>query len=354
MIQKILERTKAKATRVTGDLRDAFTVDRASQHVFGPRRINLQDHEAALVCMLKNGAYYLEPMLNHHRAMGVRHFLFIDNGSDDRTVEILGRNRDVTIISNPLPVAGFEALLRSRIARRFIKGGWLLFVDSDELTEISHGEGRHISDFTRYCNDRGYNVVVGQCLDLFSELPLSRTADWSYQESIARFDRYSLNCIDAFPYHDSENVGFSWFLRNNVVANPDIRIMFGGIRREVFKENCALTNHRFVRNDPRIGIYTHPHCCSDARCADFTLLTRHYKFAGDFLAREMRQVAANVWQHGEDRARLSVLEKHEDFVISGKEERCYRGTAPLVSEGFLACSEEFQRRFPPLDPSRAG
>lgn len=319
----------------------------ASRHVSGPRRITLHDGEVALVCMLKNGSYYLDALLDHHRSIGVRNFLFIDNGSDDDTISRLSAHRDVTVISNKLPVAIYESSLRAQIARRVIRGGWFLFVDSDELVEMPNGEGRRISDYTGYCNDNGYDVVVGQVLDMFSAHPLSETVSWSYEESIKDFDRFSLRDIVEFDYHDEENVAFSWFLKSNTVSNRDIRIKFGGIRREVFGEYCALTVHRLVKNDLRIGLYTHPHCSSNVRCADFTMLVRHFKFAGPYLARERQQLVDRTWQHGENQQRLAVIKDHA-FTITGKEERRYAGTSQLVIDGFLACSERFQSRFPPM------
>ncbi len=317
----------------------------ASRHVSGPKRIILSATDVAMVCMIKNGAYYVDALLNHHRAIGVQNFLFIDNGSDDGTLELLSKEPGVTVVSNHLPVARYESVLRAQIARRFIQGGWFLFVDSDELMEMVHGEHRSIQDYTGYCNDHGYDIVVGQMLELFSPHPLSVTAPWTYAECITAFDRFSLHEIEEFDYHDPINNSHSWFLCSNTVSNDDIKIKYGGIRREVFGEYCGLTAHKLVKNIPDIGLYAHPHSSTNAHCADFTMLIRHYKFAGSFLAREREQVAKGVWQHGEDRQRLKVIGDSE-FVITGQQEQRYAGTAALVDEGFLACSERFLSHFP--------
>lgn len=321
-------------------------VKRHSKHLSGPSHVKLDDAEVGLVCMVKDGGFYLDTLIKHHRRIGVRHFLFIDNGSVDGSMDHVAAQPDVTVISNHLSVTEYECLLRAQIARQVFSGGWFLFVDSDELAEMAHGTTRGINAYTEYCNEHGYDIVVGQVLELFSPHALSQTADWSYETCVSKFNRMSLREIEEFDYHDEENNGHSWFLRTNSISNHDIKIMYGGVRREVFGEYCGLTVHRLVKNSDSIGLYAHPHSSTNAHCADFTMLFRHYKFAGPFLARERRHVEQGVWIHGEDKQRLSVIGT-EDFVITGREEQEFKGTEPLVANGFLACSDRFLEHFPP-------
>lgn len=350
MTLDILARAKNRMAGLAGSFMDWNQVRQSSHHLSGPRKIRLRDDEAALVCLLKNGAYYIGPLIQHHRNIGIRHFLIIDNGSDDDTVAQLAACPDVTVISNPLPVRHYESRLRAQVARQVVSGGWLLFVDSDELFDMPHGEGRDIGEYLRYCNIHGYDAVVGQCLDLFAPVPLAESNGWDYAHSVPLFDRFSLEDIRDHDYHD-ESVGFSWFLKDNIVTNPDIKLKFGGIRKEVFGENCALTNHRLVRNARHVRIYTHPHCSSNVRCADFAILLRHYKFAGAFLQRERQQMKNGTWGHGEDAKRMQVIDDLS-FVITGRNMQRFTGTQQLVQQGFLACSPQFLARFPPLaDPS---
>lgn len=344
MVHKHIRYIRIKLGRTVGALSRKLRVRLASHHLSGPRKIKLQDDEVALVCMLKNGSYYLDGLLEHHRAIGITNFLFIDNGSDDDTVARLATLSDVTVISNKLPVAKYEVFIRSQIARRVINGGWFLFVDSDELIEMINGENRKINEYARYCNNNNYGVVVGQSLDLFSPYSLAETAKFNYKKSIDNFILYSICHIDNFEYHD-RRVIFSWFLQSNTISNPDIKIKFGGVRRELFGENCALTHHRLIKNTPHIRHYTHPHCSSNARCADFTLLIRHYKFAGPYLSSERQKVINKTWRHGEDLLRLSKIEDMS-FSFRSKMTHRFDGTKKLVDSGFLNCSEKFLLHFP--------
>lgn len=340
----MLKRVRRGVARRVQIARDWAKVQLATRHMSGRRKISLRDDDVGVVCLIKNGEYYIPELLHHHRSIGAKHFLFIDNGSTDKTIKLLSNCEDVTLVRNELPVKWYETKLRAQLAKMVFKGGWLLFVDSDELIQIPFGENKRIGEFLRYCNNNEYNVVVGQCLDLFSLKSINETADLSYEECTKIFDKYSLEYIDEFDYHDKENVSVEWFLRKNIVSNEDIKIKYGGIRRELFGEYCGLTNHRLVRNLPQIGIYTHSHCCSNARCADFTLLIRHYKFAGQYLDRERAQLMAGTWRHGEDVRRFSKTSESE-FRFLPQNSRQYVDTAKLVDEGFLVCSDKFLNNF---------
>jgi hypothetical protein len=319
-----------------------------TKHVSGTKQIVLRDNETVLVCLLKDAAYYLEHLVAHHRTIGVKHFLFIDNGSSDKTRELFATAPDVTVYSNTLPAKGYECLLRSQVARQAVKGGWFLFADSDELMMFSRGEGRQLSDFTDYCNANKYDAVIGQVLDFFSPVSLKQSAGWPYPRSVKDFNLYSTNNISYFDYGDNEGGGFAWYLRENTVSNHDIKFMFGGIRNEVFGEDCCLTTHRMVRNAPHIDLYTHAHCSGNVTCADFTFLVKHYKFAGNFWERDRAQVQKSNWDHGEDRTRMSILQDQEDFVISGRQQNIFEDTEDLIAQGFLECSDRFLESFPKL------
>lgn len=344
MLDNITRRAIAKIKRTEFEIKSKVLIWAASTHLFGPRRIFLREDEVALVCMIKNASYYIEVLIEHHRSLGVRHFLFIDNGSEDSTIEKLILYKDVTVISNKLPVAKYESKMRANIARRVIKGGWFLFVDSDELIEMTHDTHRDIKYYTRYCNYKGYDAVIGQCLDLFTFSPLSETEKWGYKESVLKFNLYSVENITDFDYHD-ENIGFSWFLRENRISNPHIKIKFGGIRREIFQENCCLSNHRLIKNASHIELYSHPHCSSNVSCADFSILLRHYKFAGKYRSREQTQIHNRTWTHGEDLKRISVV-SNKKFAFSADNAKRFTGTESLLAQGFLVSSASFIEHFP--------
>ena len=65
--------------------------------------------------------------------MGVKHFVFLDNGSTDRTVEMLCAHEDVTVLQTNAPYQKYENTMKRYLAERFSPGKWNLCADIDEL-----------------------------------------------------------------------------------------------------------------------------------------------------------------------------------------------------------------------------
>ena len=358
--RNVLRRIRDGLARRLEAARTGANVRLRTRHVSGPRTVRLEDDECAVICLLKNAEYWCEAFIDHHLRLGARHLVFIDNGSTDRTADIIRDHPRATLYRCDLPVRVYESRIRALIARRAVRGGWLLFLDSDEVFAFPSSESRPLSALTTYCNARGFDAVVCQVLDFFSPRPYSATRDLSYPASLEEFDRYSLEDLEAFDYHDGA-IDFSYFLRNNACDSDRIKILFGGVRHEIFGENPCLSTHRLVRNLAKIELYSHPHCSSNVVCADVTGLIRHYKFCGPYIERDERNAAGNVWAHGEDRQRLAAVRRHggpaSDFLIEPRNPRRYAGTGKLIDEGFLVASEEYARHLgsdAPPPPGGAG
>jgi hypothetical protein len=242
----------------------------------------------------------------------------------------------VTVLRNTLPAKRYEVLLRVAGAR-VVQGGWLLFADADELFEVPLGAP--LGRLTTYLNRCGFTAMVAQMLDLFAPAPYGETKGWDYAGVIAQADRYSLGQVVSVPYHDQASIGFSWFLNGNT---GDVALKLGGLRAEVFGEACFLSKHSLVRNVAGVAVMVHPHCASGVRVADVTGLLRHYKLAGDYLARDAASVAAGTWDHDEDAKRLAAAVGGDGFVIAPQQSLVYAGAGVLVEQGFLEASDAYR------------
>lgn len=315
-----------------------------TDHLHGPRRVRMQDDECALVTMVKDAEYFIDDLLKYHTALGVRHILVVDNGSIDDTVKIASKYDHVTVLRNTLPARQFECRLRADLARKTFYGGWLLFVDSDELFTPPGSHPDALRSLCAYCNENGYTAVICQVLDMFSDKPLSETLDISYAQSLEIFDRYSLKSIKAYEYYD-DSIPFSWYIQQGNCNHPDIKILFGGIRWDHFSEFCCLTAQRLVRNARGIGIYEHPHFSTNVDCADVTALIRHYKFAGNIVSRETAQLAKSTWGHGQDACRMNKLANDPNYVIYCEDQLVFHRIEDLFEKNFLVSSQRFTEWF---------
>jgi len=328
-----LARLTGAITRRLSAFRERRLVAGAFRLVHGPGRVTLQPDQAGLVVLAKDAEWFLPAFLTHHLALGVAHVVVVDNGSTDRTVEIARGHDRVTVLSNPLPAKRHEVRLRAMAAQRVYRGGWTMFADADEMAEVPGG----LTPMLRYAGAQGFTAVVGQMLDLCIPGDQAVVAGLTCRQAVAACSTYTLEGLTRHPYHDTAGIGFHWFLRDNICADPGVRLLSGGLRRMVFGEDPFLSKHTLVRNVPGVQPMTHPHCASGVRVADVTLCLRHYKLAGDWRARDAASVAQASWDHAEDAQRLQASGAAA-FVLSPPEPRHWRGTGALLDEGFLYAS----------------
>ena len=322
-------------SRRLSDLRDRRRMAGAFRLVHGPGRVTLQPDQAGLVVLARDAAWFLPAFLEHHFGIGVTHIVVVDNGSTDRTVEIAAAHDRVTVLQNPLPAKRHEVRLRAMAAGRVYRGGWTMFADADEMAEAPGG----LTPLLRYAEAKGFTAVVGQMLDLCAPGDQRAMAGVDYPAAITACDTYTLEGLTRHPYHDTQGIGFHWFLRDNLCADPGVRLLSGGLRQAVFGERPFLSKHTLVRNVPGVRTMTHPHCAGGVNVADVTLCLRHYKLAGNWQARDRTSVAASTWDHAEDARRLQAAGQ-PTFVMTPPAPRRWQGTGALLEEGFLHASDK--------------
>jgi hypothetical protein len=315
------------------DWQDRRRVEGAFRLLHGPGQVNLADDQAGLVLLVRDAEWFLPAFLDHHLSLGVTHVVVVDNGSSDRTVAIAASHPKVTALSNPLPAKRHEVRLRAMAATRVYRGGWTMFADSDEMAEVPGG----LAPLLRYAGAEGFTSVVGQMLDLCATGDQARLAGLDYPAALAACDTWTMAGLRRHPYHDRDSIGFNWFLRDNICADPALTLLSGGLRAAVFGETPFLSKHTLVRNLSGVKQMTHPHCASNVSVADVTLCLRHYKLAGDWRARDRASVAAATWDHAEDAQRLKAALR-PDFTLTVPEPRLWQGLAPLLDAGFLYAS----------------
>lgn len=313
----------------------------------GDPRVRLADDECCAVMLMKDGAWFIPQLLAHHRTIGVTHFLVIDNGSTDGTQKLLAQEPDVTVVENRLPVGEYEVLMRSRLPRRFVTGGWFLVVDSDEMFDPPPGCGGRVGPLLRYMESEGHTAMLAHALDMFSREPATVTAGWNFAEALERLDWYSLGQLQRIDYLDPAFPLHS-YVRDNILCSPQ-HFWRGGMRLEVFGEAPILTRHNLVRNAPGVAPPGHVHAVSKVRVSDVTAAFRHYKFAGDYIVRDRKQVEARIWAHGEDAQRAKLYVQPGGFAIRTATDRNYQGGDDLLAAGFIQTSDRF-RDFVSRDP----
>ncbi len=183
-------------------------------------RTNLISRESILLfSTLRNEKIRLPFFLRYYRDLGVNHFLFVDNGSDDGGREYLAQQPDVSVWTTGASYkrARFGADWLNWLQRKYGHGHWTLVVDADEFFVYP------------FCDTR----------------PLRALTDWLDASSIKSFsamllDMYPKGPFDAQPYREGQDPLeiANWFDSGNYVINRNRKFgnlwIQGGPRMRMF------------------------------------------------------------------------------------------------------------------------
>src|SRR5918997_1693827 len=146
------------------------------EHLHGPEEVAYGMDELIVLCLVRDGRPYVRSFVEHYSSMGVKHLVFVDNGSIDGTVEVLTEYDNVTVLRTELPYRGNHGLMLRYLVERFGQGRWSLCVDIDELFDYPYSDVVGLGSLLRYLNSNPYTAVVAHMLDMFPEKPLSGRA----------------------------------------------------------------------------------------------------------------------------------------------------------------------------------
>ncbi|MEW9918947.1 glycosyltransferase family 2 protein [Marimonas sp. MJW-29] len=328
-----------RLTRRMAERRPGARFARALRHLHGPTA-TVPEGEVLAIVLVRNGSYYMDAFFDYYRALGIRHFAFIDNGSTDDTIARIKAEPGTILDQCALPLAEYEDLIRQYPANAYGQSRWCLYIDMDEVFDFEGRETVGLRGLIRYLEGQGATALVAQMLEMFPKAPLNAVADFSYRNALEEFAYFDISAVRRHDYHSPE-IPFSALLSGNTVPTSDIQFYFGGVRGKVFGENCCLTKHPLIFNGPEVTPAPHPHLSMGVRCADITGVIKHYKFAGNAAARDAASLASGDLAHGEDAARAAVLAETPDVSLFSLDARRWNRVPLLIRAGFLVGSDRY-------------
>jgi len=304
------------------------------KYVYGPRTIAYGDDELLVITVVRNGQLYVRSFLEHYRALGVAHCVFLDNGSTDGTVDALCSFPDTTVLQTDAPYGKFENTMKRYLAEQFSRGRWNLCADIDELFEHPFSDRLPLQQFLRYLNHRGFSTVVTQMLDMFSDVPLADVRSTPEERVWEKFTHYDVSAIDRPPYE--------WVDR----PRDDIRMHWGGIRRRVFGTDNGLTKTALVLMNGKVKPFIEWHHALGGVTADVTCLLRHYPFGGAFVDKVRDAVLTSRYgatTTDEYVAYANALAANPKLTLMSTSARTFTGVEPLIDDHFLVVSDQYRR-----------
>lgn len=95
-----------------------------------------------LFCVVRNEMYFLPHFLAHYRALGIEEFCFLDDLSDDGTLEYLTSQPDCSVLRANLRFGDecmgdrFGCKVKTLVPRNLFADRWVLTVDADEFAHL--------------------------------------------------------------------------------------------------------------------------------------------------------------------------------------------------------------------------
>ncbi|WP_045393318.1 glycosyltransferase family 2 protein [Falsirhodobacter sp. alg1] len=181
----------------------------------------IQRGDILIFCTLRNERIRLPYFFEYYRKMGVNHFIFVDNGSDDGTRDYLVRQEDVSLWSTTASYkrAHFGIDWLNGLMRRYAHNHWCLTVDPDEFLVYPFCDTRPLRALTDWMDSCSLRSMSAMLLDMY---PRGAIGEEPYREGQDPFKIASW--FDTGNYQISRNGQFGnvW-----IQGGPRGRAFFG-------------------------------------------------------------------------------------------------------------------------------
>jgi FkbM family methyltransferase len=310
------------------------------EHLHGPEEISYAEDELIVVCLVRDGLPWVKTFVEHYFSLGVKHIVFLDNGSTDGTVEALKLCENVTVLRTEAPFKDHEDPMKRYLIERFGQRRWSLCVDIDEFFDYPYSDVISLRALLGYLGRKSYTAVVAQMLDMFPEKLLSGQES-NLDEPLKEVHRF----YDISNLEVQSIEGHRRCPPDTTYANDQIDFFKAGIRWTIFGINTALTKHPLMFLDGKVRpIDPGPHWVGNARVADFTCVLFHYKFLGE----PLHKVAVRTVRGQQHRKHLApyqkyleVLEQNPNLELKRETSREISSVNDLLENGFLVASEDY-------------
>lgn len=199
---------------------------------------------------MRNERVRLPFFLEYYRAMGVNHFLVVDNASSDGSADYLSDQPDVSVwhTDSSYKQARFGMDWQNYLLRKYGHGHWCLTIDPDEFLVYPYSETRPLRALTDWLDASAIRSFSAMLVDIYPKGPLDEQP--LYQEGQNPME---LACwFDAANYQINKNGRFGnlW-----IQGGPRARMFFP----DAPEDAPALNKIPLVRWDGSYAYYSSTH-----------------------------------------------------------------------------------------------
>ncbi len=143
-----------------------------------------------ILCLMtvRNEAIRLPFFLDHHRKLGVGHFLVVDNDSTDGTAALLADQPDISLwrTGASYKASRFGVDWLTLLQMRHGHSHWCLTLDADEILIYPHWETRPLRALTEWLDRQGRRSFGAMTVDMYPAGPVSAGAYEPGQDPFAQ------------------------------------------------------------------------------------------------------------------------------------------------------------------------
>lgn len=173
-----------------------------------------------LFCTQRNEKPRLPFFLDYYRGLGVGHFLFVDNDSDDGSAAYLADQPDCSVwtTKGSYKRARFGMDWLNHLLARYGPGHWTLTVDVDEFLVYPHCDTRPLPALTDWLDASATKTLGTMLIDMYGRGSIAQTAYSTGQDP-----------MQVAPYFDAGNYQFRrdlWMDNLWIQGGPRQRMFF--------------------------------------------------------------------------------------------------------------------------------
>lgn len=169
---------------------------------------------------VRNERPRLDYFLKYYRDLGIDHFFFVDNDSDDGTREYLVDQPDTSVwtTAHSYKRAKFGVDWLNSLQNRYADGHWVLVVDVDEFLVYPFVDSRNLRALTDWLDASSRRSLGAMLIDMYSKNPIT---DNIYRPGDDPFQ--TLNYFDSgnYVYQQNYKYGNLW-----IQGGPRQRVFF--------------------------------------------------------------------------------------------------------------------------------
>lgn len=326
------------------------------------RRIGLSPGSVPLVAPVKNEISILPDFLNHYRCLGVTDLFFIDDNSDDGTLDFLLDQPDCRVFRSE---GGFRQARYgidwiNEILNNFCTEHWCVVVDCDEFFYYEDCENVPLYRFCDTVSAKGSNTVYAGMIDMYPAGRFCKPANTFIGSIVEQMNFFDADYVfRPWPRRPWDPATAPFFLQ--VIGGPRLRLQSNletEIRRGALHQTICNQVDRFVDYVPQDKLpllaklwpielpaqqkrplnyitsgfaYHNPHGNSNTCLAGTVAALVHYKFLGGLDRRlERRDILNQHYRRG-----LSYLQLQQAIDRFTSDSLMYSGSMRLQSSADL-------------------